>query len=235
MRTVLALLATSAAIVLGALATVQAAPEPVPAASRQPPVVNDSEVFLLWPGRAPGATDDSAAQTPTLTVIRPQPGWGNGTAVVIAPGGGYLGLARALEGTQPAAWFSSRGVTAFVLTYRVGATARLPIPLQDGARAVRWVRAHAAEFRIDPARIGMMGFSAGGHLAATTAVDATTGQADSADPIEQASSRPDFLILAYPCLAVGARQLQRPRLHRLFSAGACVCQHPADLHLPHDE
>ena len=115
-----------------------------------------------------------------------------------APGGGYLALASSLEGLEPAAWFTARGVTAFVLTYRVGTTARLPTPLLDGARAIRFVRAHAAEFQIDPDRIGMMGFSAGGHLAASTAVDATLGRLDATDPIERFSSRPDFLILAYP-------------------------------------
>lgn len=158
------------------------------------------ETYRLWPGRAPNAQSDAAAETPTLTLFRPWRGKANGTAVIIAPGGAYVALAGVLEGTEPAAWFTSRGVTAFVLTYRVGPTARLPTPLLDGARAMRFVRAHATDFGIDPARLGMMGFSAGGHLAATTAVEAMPGKSDAADPIERASSRPDFLILGYPWL-----------------------------------
>jgi len=105
-----------------------------------------------------------------------------------------------LEGTEPASWFTSRGVTAFVLQYRVGSRARLPIPLFDGARAVRFVRARAGQFHVNPNRIGMMGFSAGGHLTAMTAVQATPGNPKAADPVERVSSRPDFIILAYPWL-----------------------------------
>jgi acetyl esterase/lipase len=158
------------------------------------------ESYRLWEERAPGAQSDLDDETPTLTVLRPQGGRTNGTAVVIAPGGAYIGLAGMLEGVEPAAWFTARDVTAFILTYRVGPKARLPIPLLDGARAIRFVRANAEAFDVDPERIGMMGFSAGGHLAATTAVDATAGQPHSKDPIERVSSRPDFLILAYPWL-----------------------------------
>lgn len=158
------------------------------------------EVYRLWADRAPGAQSDLEDETPTLTVLRPQGGRTNGTAVVIAPGGAYIGLAGMLEGIEPAAWFTARGVTAFILKYRVGPKARLPIPLLDGARAIRFVRANADRLNVDPERIGMMGFSAGGHLAATTAVDATAGEPDSRVPIERVSSRPDFLILAYPWL-----------------------------------
>jgi acetyl esterase/lipase len=153
------------------------------------------DVYRLWP-----AAHKLESGIPTLTVMRPHPGRGNGTAVVIAPGGAYVGLAGMLEGVEPAAWFTAHGVTAFILTYRVGAAARLPIPFADGARAMRFVRANAKAFDIDPGRIGMMGFSAGGHLAATTAVDATPGKPEAADAIERAGSRPDFLILAYPWL-----------------------------------
>jgi acetyl esterase/lipase len=164
------------------------------------PAALKPDTYRLWAGRAPGASSDAPGETPLLTVYRPQADRANGSAVVIAPGGGYIGLASQLEGVEPAAWFTARGVTAFVLTYRIGATARLPIPLYDGARAVRFVRAHAAEFGIHPDRIGMMGFSAGGHLAATTAVEARDGQPSASDVIERVSSRPDFLILAYPWL-----------------------------------
>ena len=180
------------------------AANPTPAQGLPPAITQNEflqiETYRLWPGRAPKALSDEPAETPTLTVFRPQKGWGNGTAVVIAPGGGYISLVGALEGGQPAQWFASRGVTAFVLSYRVDAKARLPIPLLDGARAVRFVRAHAAEFEIDPARIGIMGFSAGGHLAAMIATQSEPGDVGATDPIERFTSRPDFLVLGYPWL-----------------------------------
>lgn len=165
-----------------------------------PGVLRQASTYRLWQGRAPGAKSDSPGETPTLTWYAPPSGWSNGTAVIIAPGGSYLGLAGILEGTEPALWFNTRRVTAFVLQYRVGSDARLPIPLFDGSRAVRFVRAHAAEFHIDPNRIGMMGFSAGGHLTAMTAVRATPGNPEATDPVERVSSRPDFIILGYPWL-----------------------------------
>jgi acetyl esterase/lipase len=165
-----------------------------------PESLHTSDTYRLWTGRAPGAKGDSPSETPTLTWFAPPLGRANGTAVIIAPGGAYVGLAGVLEGTEPASWFASRGITAFVLQYRVGKGARLPTPLFDGARAVRFVRAHAAEFYVDPTRIGMMGFSAGGHLAATTAVQASVGAKDATDPVERESGRPDFLILGYPWL-----------------------------------
>jgi len=165
-----------------------------------PEVLHAADTYRLWAGRAPGAKSDSPKETPTLTWFAPPPGRTNGTAVIVAPGGGYTHLAGVLEGTEPASWFTTRGITAFVLQYRFGAQARLPTPLLDGARAVRFVRAQAAQFHVDPNRIGMMGFSAGGHLAAMTAVEAFPSQPDPADPIDRVSSRPDFLILGYPWL-----------------------------------
>ena len=175
-------------------------------AQREAPAAISSDPFLgiatyrLWPGRAEGATADEPDETPTLTVFRPQENRANGAAVVVAPGGGYVALAASLEGREVADWFTAHGVTAFVLKYRVGAKARLPIPLSDGARAVRFVRAHAANFKIDPSRIGMIGFSAGGHLSAMTAATHTNGKPEASDPIERASNRPDFLVLGYPWL-----------------------------------
>jgi acetyl esterase/lipase len=172
-----------------------------PVVAKQAEIVQQRiESYRLWAGRPPGAQGQIDDGSPTVTVLRPQGGQSNGTAVVIAPGGAYIGLAGMLEGVEPAAWFTARGVTAFILTYRTGPNARLPVPLFDGARGVRLVRANAETFGVDPQRIGMMGFSAGGHLAATTAVDATEGDPASVDPIERVSSRPDFLILVYPWL-----------------------------------
>lgn len=200
-----ALLALSVSLVLPAWGSAE--PAPPPSQSQTPtPTLKELRIsgdpFLgirtlrLWPGLAPGAHSEDEDELPTLTVFRPvNP---NGTAIVIAPGGAYLGLAAVPEGRMVADWFAARGVTAFVLRYRVGAKAPLPLPLEDAERAMRLVRAHAAEFGIDPRRIGMAGFSAGGHLAAYTAVNASPPAPHAADPLDRVSSRPDFLVLAYP-------------------------------------
>jgi acetyl esterase/lipase len=180
------------------------------------------ETFRLWPGRAEGATGDSPAETPTITVFPPQPGYANGTAVLVAPGGGYIGLAANLEGRQVADWFASRGITAFVLQYRVGPSARLPLPLVDGRRAVQFVRAQSNRFGIDPKRIGMIGFSAGGHLSAMTAAQAVDGRADAADLVERESSRPDFLILGYPWLEGTALDSKGQSQYCVFAGTDCV-------------
>src|SRR5262245_12478498 len=157
------------------------------------------EVFL-WPDGAPGALGTAESDRPSLTIYpaarAPVP-----TAVVVAPGGGYGGLANDHEGRQVAAYFNAMGVSAFVLRYRLGPRYHHPIQIGDASRAVRYVRAMAAELKIAPDRIGLMGFSAGGHLAATTATLATGGRPDDADPIERVSSRPDFLILGYPVIS----------------------------------
>ena len=160
----------------------------------------DIATFPLWEGGAPGAAGSGEADVPTLTVFRPQPGTGNGTGVVVAPGGAYVGLAANLEGRQVADWLASRGITAFVLKYRLGRTYLYPTPLLDAQRAIRVVRARASEFGIAPDRVGMMGFSAGGHLTASTGTMFDAGRADAQDPVERVSSRPDFLVLGYPWL-----------------------------------
>ena len=151
----------------------------------------------LWNGPAPGAKGNGPGDTPTLTVFRPQKGWGNGTAVVIAPGGAYLWLAANLEGRQVADWFATRGVTAFVLRYRLGAKYLYPVPLLDAQRAVRWVRYHAHDYSVAPNRIGMVGFSAGGHLTAMAGTTFDAGNPTAPDPVDRVSSRPDFLVLGY--------------------------------------
>jgi acetyl esterase/lipase len=183
------------------------------------------ETFRLWQTRAPQATGDSPDEVPTLTLFRPQQGQENGTAVIIAPGGGYFGLSSILEGRDVASWFTAHAITAFVLTYRVGLKARLPIPLLDGARAVRLVRANAARWHIAPDRIGMVGFSAGGHLAASVAGLATAGDTRSADPVEQVSSRPDFEVLGYPWLEATTVDAQGNSPYCRFARSSC---NPAD-------
>jgi acetyl esterase/lipase len=154
----------------------------------------------LWEGGAPGALGTADDDVPTLTVFPPQSGKGIGTGVVIAPGGGYLGLASNLEGRQVADWFAARGVTAFVLRYRLGARYLYPVPLQDAERAVRLARSLAGAYGLSPARIGMVGFSAGGHLAAMTGTVFDAGNPSAPDPVDRVSSRPDFLVLGYPWL-----------------------------------
>jgi acetyl esterase/lipase len=150
----------------------------------------------LWSGSAGGKNSEASS----LTVFVPQSGRGNGTAVVIAPGGAYRGLASNLEGRQVADWFTARGVTAFVLKYRLGQDNPYPAPLLDAQRAVRLVRSVAKTYKLSPERIGIMGFSAGGHLAAMEATSFDTGKHDYSDPVEGLSDRPDFLILGYPWL-----------------------------------
>ena len=156
--------------------------------------------FPLWVGTAPGSAGNGSDDTPTLTIFRPHAGTANGTAVIIAPGGAYVGLAGNLEGRQVADWFAARGVTAFVLKYRLGKKYLYPIPLTDARRAVRLVRSRAKEFGISPSRIGMMGFSAGGHLTAAASTMFDEEQSTSNDAVDKLSSRPDFVILGYPWL-----------------------------------
>jgi acetyl esterase/lipase len=120
--------------------------------------------------------------------------------VVVAPGGGYGALAMDHEGRQVAAYFNAMGVSAFVLKYRLGPKYRHPIELGDAQRALRLVRSRAQEYGVNADRIGLMGFSAGGHLAATAGTRFDGGTASAPDPIDRASSRPDFLILGYPVI-----------------------------------
>jgi acetyl esterase/lipase len=159
------------------------------------------ETLRLWPGAAPQAKGDACEDIPTLTVFEPHPGTGNGSAVVIFPGGAYQHLAGNLEGRQVADWFTARGFAAFILSYRLSGNGYiLPIPLLDARRAIQTVRARAADYHIVPTRIVVIGFSAGGHLAALAGTQPVPGNADDADPIERVSSRPDYLVLGYPWL-----------------------------------
>jgi acetyl esterase/lipase len=158
------------------------------------------QTILLWENEAPGALGQGDDDKPTLTIYRP---WGpdlSGTSVIVAPGGGYEFLADNHEGRQVANWFNAMGVTAFVLKYRLGPRYHHPIELGDAQRAIRMVRSRAKEFDVSPDRIGMMGFSAGGHLASTAATHFDSGKPEAADPIDHASSRPDFVILGYPVI-----------------------------------
>jgi acetyl esterase/lipase len=165
----------------------------------------DNNAFLgiqtirLWPGAAPQSKGTACVDTPTLTLLEPQNGHDNGSAVVVLPGGAYIGLAANLEGRQVADWFTARGFRAFILSYRLPANGyMLPIPLLDARRAVQTVRARARDYFIAPNRIVVIGFSAGGHLAALSATQFVPGDPEAADSIERVSSRPDYLVLGYP-------------------------------------
>ena len=157
---------------------------------------------LLWPNGAPGAKGDTDNDKPTLTIYLPPKDKATGAAVVICPGGGYGNVAMEHEGHQVAQWLNSCGVAGFILDYRHRKKGYgHPAPLQDAQRAIRTVRANAAEWGVKPDRIGILGFSAGGHLAATAATHFDKGSADAADPIDRASCRPDFAVLIYPVIS----------------------------------
>jgi acetyl esterase/lipase len=159
--------------------------------------------FPLWPEGAPGALGKEDKDIPTLTPYWPDPAKATGAAMVICPGGGYGGLAPH-EGDQYARFLNEYGIAGFVLKYRLGpAGYRHPAMLQDAARAVRTVRARAAEWKLDPKHIGIMGSSAGGHLASTLVTHFDGGKPDAEDPIERQSSRPDVGILCYAVISFG--------------------------------
>jgi acetyl esterase/lipase len=165
----------------------------------QPPLVAP-QIELLWPGGAPGAVGAEDADKPAIGIFRAAAGRATGAGVVVCPGGSYGFLALDHEGRQVGEWLSSIGVTAFVLRYRVAPRYHHPAPLQDVLRAIRTVRARAADWAVDPARVGVLGFSAGGHLASSAGTHFDAGNADAADPVDRVGSRPDFMILAYPVI-----------------------------------
>ena len=166
-----------------------------------------AQTILLWPKGAPGAQGTADEDKPTLTTF-PVSENRVDTGVIVFPGGGYAHLADH-EGAPIAQWLNHLGIPAFVLKYRLGPKYHHPVELGDAQRAIRYVRAHAAEYGINPAHIGIWGFSAGGHLAATAETHFDAGQKSSADPIERQSSRPDFAILAYPVIT-----MREPYVHR---------------------
>jgi len=185
-------------------------------AAAEPPVMN------LWPvtsltripdeekitdrSKDPAKPDRAIrfVSDPTITIYLPEPQTTPTPAVVICPGGGYHGLAVDKEGHDVARWLNRIGIAGVVLKYRLPrpelSEGQTPWPMQDAWRAIRMTRSDATQWNIDPARIGIMGFSAGGHLAAMTGVHFDAGRPDAADPIDRVTSRPDFLILGYPVI-----------------------------------
>lgn len=158
----------------------------------------------LWVDGAPGGLGTADADRPSITVYLPEADKATGAAMVICPGGGYGDLMMSYEGHDIARWLNAHGVTGIVLKYRVSPY-RHPIEMNDGKRAMRLVRCNAREWGIDPDRIGMMGFSAGGHLASTVATHFDPGDPKAADPIDRVDCRPDFLVLVYPVISMGPK------------------------------
>jgi len=161
------------------------------------------EAIPLWPDGAPGALGNQPTDVPTLTPFLPEPAKATGASLVICPGGAYGHLSDH-EGAGYARFFVQHGITAFVLKYRLGSDGyRHPAMLQDAARAVRLVRSRAAEWNLDPDRVGIVGSSAGGHLAATLMTHWEAGDMEAPDAVERVSSRPDLGILCYPVISMG--------------------------------
>ncbi len=214
----LCLLAASAGVP-GQVATASLASKPPTGFSRE---------IVLWPEGAPGALGKSDADIPKLFLFPapsepelphrrepPRP------AVIVLPGGGYRILMSEKEGASEAHWLNAHGVIAFVLEYRLGPRYHFPAPMLDGARAMRYVRFHAAELGVDPKRIGLWGFSAGGHLAGYLATVHDPGNPKSADPVDRVSDRPDFAILSY------ARLSMDPSIPRPTNLDALIGDHPS--------
>lgn len=176
----------------------------MPMQPRQPVSMDNSadlhSFVPLWPNGAPGALGTTEVDTPAVSLYLPAAN-PTRTLIVVAPGGGYQHLAMDHEGLQVAQWLNAHGVAALVLRYRLGPKYHHPVELGDAQRAIRFARSHAAEWSVQPDHIGMWGFSAGGHLASTAGTHYDSGKAAATDVIERQSSRPDFLILAYPVIS----------------------------------
>jgi len=182
-------------------------------------VTTTQTTLALWTDGAPGALGEAEQDSPTLTLYPPLTDKYIPTAVIICPGGGYARLAMDHEGVQIAEWLNSIGVTALILRYRLPADGyRHPTPLMDAQRAIRLVRSRAADWNIQPDRIGILGFSAGGHLASTAAThfDKPVATGNKADAIDTISCRPDFHILIYPVISMEATITHRGSRNNLL-------------------
>lgn len=176
-------------------------PATMPTSSTQP-----SNVVPLWAAGAPGALGtDPVKDVPTLTVFLPSPQLATGAAMIVCPGGGYAHLA-AHEGKDYAIWLNQRGIAGLVLKYRLGSAGyRHPAMMEDIQRAVRLARFHADDWKLNADLIGVMGSSAGGHLAATAMTHFDAGDPSAADPIDRLSCRPDAGVLCYPVITMGEK------------------------------
>lgn len=159
------------------------------------------ERIRLWSGDAPGALGTEPADIPTLDIYAVPGDRASGAAVVVLPGGGYGNLAINHEGEQIARWWNSLGVSAFVLRYRLGPKYHHPVELGDALRAMRWVRSRSEAYAYRADRVGVMGFSAGGHLASSVATLFDERTSEPQDALDHISARPDFAVLAYPVIS----------------------------------
>jgi len=196
--------------------TAWAQPNPLP--------IQDGQVMHLWYGAAPGALGNEDQDSPSMALYLPRNTPVGMTAVIILPGGAYRNLAVNHEGRQVANYLNAAGVAAFLLKYRLGPRYHHPIEMGDAQRAIRMVRSHAGDWHIDPAHIGIMGFSAGGHLAATVSTHFDSGGPKATDPVDRADSRPNFAILAYPVIS-----LTEPWTHQGSKTNLLGENAPADL------
>jgi len=189
-----AVLILSGVLISGNSAAETSAPKSTVPTTQEAPFIN------LWPeGKVPHATGTEKSDTPALQIFKAPADKATGGAFIVCPGGGYGGLAQHEAGIV-GQWFAEHGITAFVLRYRLAPKYHYPAEIEDGQRAVRYVRAHAAEWGIDAHRVGIMGFSAGGHLASSVATHYTAGNPAGEDPVDRVSSRPDLHILIYPVI-----------------------------------
>ena len=208
------LLITASSFVFEGRVTAQNS-RPAAGASMVEATLPHGQIKYLWPNGAPGAVGNEEQDKPHLEIFS---GWGHGphTAVLVCPGGGYTHLAYEKEGTRIAEWLNLRGITAFVLTYRLAPRYHYPRPIQDGERAMRWVRSHAEEYDVDPNKIGAWGFSAGGHMVGILGTHFDSGNAQASDPIDRVSDRPDFVISSYGGLSLQPGIAKPNAMHSLL-------------------
>jgi acetyl esterase/lipase len=183
------------------------------------PPTGFAKILPLWPGTAPLARGTAAGDIPKL-YFYPALGPGVRSAVIVLPGGGYSHLVMNKEGAVEAKWLAAHGVAAFVLQYRLAPWYRYPVPMVDGARAVRYVRSYAADFAIDPEKIGVWGFSAGGNLAGYLATEPFERDKSNPDLVERVSAHPDFAIYSY------ARFSMDDSIPRSTNMESLLGQHP---------
>jgi len=200
MKNIALILLCCTPLIMSAADSTPAATAPASAAPTTPPLQN-LQTFRLWAGDAPLAQgQDPKTDVPTIQAYLPAAGKATGAAMVIFPGGGYVNLSMTNEGSKIAQWLADNGIAAFIVKYRLGPKYHHPAEMLDGQRAVRFVRTYAPAWNIDVNHIGIIGFSAGGHMASTLATHFDAGKPDDADAIEHASSRPDLQILLYPVI-----------------------------------
>jgi len=183
---------TTAICLLSVLCAINASADPL----------ESNQTIRLWPGDAPLAQGNGTVDIPTLTAYLPAAGKATGSAIIVCPGGGYTHLSTVKEGSTIGQWLADNGVTAFVLKYRISPQYHYPAEFDDVERAIRLVRSNAPDWNLDPNRLGIIGFSAGGHLASMAATHFSDGDPKATDPIERVGSRPNLQILLYPVITM---------------------------------